>query len=263
MRPSRPPPASRVSDRFHAEPDRDPAERQRARRQQGIALEGVTTAGADRPRTYGVKALLAACAVTALAFSAIHGARCDEPALPPLPTRWPKTCSSASPMLPAARRRSTGGRRSASATSTSPAASNTGQGWSTWNPDGSFVTLYDPESRAAGMIPVFSYYQLLQSKPAESGGEPRPTSPTSMTPRRWPRTGATCGCSSSGHEEPKTVVLHVEPDLWGYIEQARGDDAATVPAVVPAGCRRTPPGSLRSSSGCGTSLRRTCCSRTT
>ena len=34
----------------------------------------------------------------------------------------------------------------------------------------------------------------------------------------------------------KTVVLHVEPDLWGYIEQrASSDDATTVPAVVPDG----------------------------
>ncbi len=30
--------------------------------------------------------------------------------------------------------------------------------------------------------------------------------------------------------------MHVEPDLWGYIEQAAAaDDAATVPAVVPDG----------------------------
>jgi hypothetical protein len=34
----------------------------------------------------------------------------------------------------------------------------------------------------------------------------------------------------------KTVVLHVEPDLWGYVQQAaRADDARTVPAVVPDG----------------------------
>jgi hypothetical protein len=31
-------------------------------------------------------------------------------------------------------------------------------------------------------------------------------------------------------------VLHVEPDLWGYVQQAaRGDDAGTVPAIVPDG----------------------------
>jgi hypothetical protein len=31
----------------------------------------------------------------------------------------------------------------------------------------------------------------------------------------------------------KPVVIHVEPDFWGYVQQAaRGDDAATVPAAV-------------------------------
>jgi hypothetical protein len=46
---------------------------------------------------------------------------------------------------------------------------DTGHGWSTWNPNGSFVTRYDAESWAAGEIPVFSYYMLLQSNPA--GGD--------------------------------------------------------------------------------------------
>src|SRR5207237_10790321 len=46
---------------------------------------------------------------------------------------------------------------------------NTGQGWSTWNPGGSFVTRYEQESWAAGEITVFTYYMLLQSKPA--GGD--------------------------------------------------------------------------------------------
>src|SRR5262249_3131557 len=37
--------------------------------------------------------------------------------------------------------------------------------------------------------------------------------------------------------------LHVEPDLWGYVQQAaRGDDAATVPAVVPDGGPQTAAG---------------------
>ncbi len=41
----------------------------------------------------------------------------------------------------------------------------------------------------------------------------------------------------------KPVVLHVEPDLWGYIEQdSRGDNAATVPAVVPGNLPQTAAG---------------------
>ncbi|HET6870777.1 MAG TPA: hypothetical protein VFH80_33000, partial [Solirubrobacteraceae bacterium] len=33
---------------------------------------------------------------------------------------------------------------------------NTGHGWATWNPDGSFVSMYVRESFAAHMIPVFT-----------------------------------------------------------------------------------------------------------
>src|SRR5579862_9728417 len=42
---------------------------------------------------------------------------------------------------------------------------NTGHGWATWNPAGSFVSMYVRESFAAHIMPVFTYYQLLQSAP--------------------------------------------------------------------------------------------------
>jgi hypothetical protein len=113
---------------------------------------------------------------------------------------------------------------------------NTGHGWATWNPAGSFVTRYDDESWAAGMIPVFSYYQLLQSRPAVPGGELQ----TDLAHLDDPATMAAYWRDVRLFFErargSKPVVLHVEPDLWGYIEQAsRADDAATVPAVVPDG----------------------------
>jgi len=38
---------------------------------------------------------------------------------------------------------------------------NTGQGWATWNENGSFVTRYISDSVAHKMIPVFPYYMLL------------------------------------------------------------------------------------------------------
>src|SRR3954454_4336945 len=34
---------------------------------------------------------------------------------------------------------------------------NTGNGWATWNPDGTFVSRYVAESRAARVTPVFTY----------------------------------------------------------------------------------------------------------
>src|SRR5262245_19841876 len=40
---------------------------------------------------------------------------------------------------------------------------DTGHGWSTWNPDGAFASMYVRESWAQGTIPVLTYYMLLQS----------------------------------------------------------------------------------------------------
>ncbi len=112
---------------------------------------------------------------------------------------------------------------------------NTGSGWSTWNPDGSFVTRYDQESWAAGEIPVFSYYQLLQSKPA--GGDEMQTDLAHLRdPQVMSAYWSDVRLLFQRAKGAKTVVVHVEPDLWGYIEQAAtGDDASTVPAVVPGG----------------------------
>jgi hypothetical protein len=103
--------------------------------------------------------LTLACAQTASASTT----------LPPLPARWPQTLQlglADSPGGAAALRKVApfGFRYQYLA-----GGVNTGQGWSTWNPNGSFVTRYEQESWAAGEIPVFTYYMLLQSKPA--GGD--------------------------------------------------------------------------------------------
>ena len=44
---------------------------------------------------------------------------------------------------------------------------NTGQGWASWNPGGSFVSMYGRESQAAGVEPVFTYYMIRQSAPGK------------------------------------------------------------------------------------------------
>jgi hypothetical protein len=96
---------------------------------------------------------------------------------------------------------------------------NTGQGWSTWNPGGSFVTRYDEESWAAGEIPVFSYYMLLQSKPA--GGDEKTVDLAHLRdPALMRAYWADVRLFFRRAHGTKTVVLHVEPDLWGYLEQA-------------------------------------------
>src|ERR1700686_1009160 len=42
---------------------------------------------------------------------------------------------------------------------------NTGNGWATWNANGDFAKFYIQDSAANGIIPVFTYYMLLQSTP--------------------------------------------------------------------------------------------------
>ena len=42
-----------------------------------------------------------------------------------------------------------------------------GTGWSTWNPNGTFVSRYVSESRRAGLMPVLTYYQALPSSPVD------------------------------------------------------------------------------------------------
>ena len=129
-------------------------------------------------------------AVVAFALTAVCVAPASAAELPPLPHGWPKTLQIGLTDPPgdakALHRSAPFGMRYQYLAG----GVNTGSGWSTWNPDGSFVSMYVAESRAAHEIPVFSYYQLLQSKP---GGEERrrPTSRTWRTPTRCRPTGPT------------------------------------------------------------------------
>jgi hypothetical protein len=190
-----------------------------------------------------VKALLVVCAVMALALGAIQATGATSPRLPPLPARWPKTLQlglADDPGDAGALHRSVslGFRYQYLA-----GGVNTGSGWSTWNPDGSFVTRYDTESWAAGMIPVYSYYQLLQSKPAASGGEEAVDLAHLDNAATMAAYWSDVRLFLQRARGTKPVVLHVEPDLWGYIEQdSRGDNAATVPAVVPGSLPQTAAG---------------------
>ena len=110
---------------------------------------------------------------------------------------------------------------------------NTGSGWATWNSNGQFVTYYVAESQAAHIVPVFTYYQLLQSAPGNSQGEPAGdfanlTNTATMTSYYQ---DLTLFFQRAAAKTP--VVLHVEPDLWAYLEQkAQSNNASTVPVQV-------------------------------
>ena len=114
---------------------------------------------------------------------------------------------------------------------------NTGGDWETWNtPPGQFVNYYFADCTTTNTIPVFTYYEMLQSNPSAGANESQRdlsnmTNASTMNAyfANWKLLMQTCG--SYG----KVVVVHVEPDLWGYIEQAvtnASNSAANVPASV-------------------------------
>ncbi len=114
---------------------------------------------------------------------------------------------------------------------------NTGQGWSSWNPNGSFVSLYIRESAAHHIVPVFTYYMVRQSLPGKNVGDEQKadlgnlgdasTTKALMADLKlfFQRAGAT----------RRRAVLHVEPDMWGFAEQAAaGGNAASIPVRLSA-----------------------------
>jgi hypothetical protein len=139
--------------------------------------------------------------------------------LPPLPRGWPSTLQiglTDSPGGAAALRRSApfGFRYQYLA-----GGVNTGSGWSTWNPLGTFASLYVQDSWRHGVVPVLTYYMLLQSKPA--GGDEAHTDLAHLRDAQvmeayWDDVRLLFRRVRGA----RPVVVHVEPDLWGYLEQA-------------------------------------------
>ncbi|HEY3543435.1 MAG TPA: hypothetical protein VGK79_12930 [Gaiellaceae bacterium] len=96
---------------------------------------------------------------------------------------------------------------------------NTGDGWSTWNPNGTFASTYVRDSWAHGEIPVLTYYMLLQSSPSlgdEAATDLGHLRDEQLMQSYW-RDVTLLLRRVAGKQ---TVVVHVEPDLWGYLEQA-------------------------------------------
>ncbi|HEY8655304.1 MAG TPA: hypothetical protein VIN34_01035 [Candidatus Limnocylindria bacterium] len=154
--------------------------------------------------------------------------------LPPAPARWPRTLQLGLADAPGG----AGGLRAAAPFGFRyqylAGGANTGQGWATWNPDGGFVSSYVRESRDAGITPFFSYYQLLGSAPGGALSEPlgNYTNLATAATMRAVYDDLTLFFSKAGAFPDTTVVLQVEPDLWGYIQQRWGDDAGAAPIVV-------------------------------
>jgi hypothetical protein len=107
---------------------------------------------------------------------------------------------------------------------------NTGSGWETWNSQGQFPIYYAEAAQAQHVIPVFSYYMLLQSNgPCGTCSEAQKDlahldDPSTMS--SWyqdfttlmKRLGGGAHDGVTGYGGP--AIVHVEPDLSGYAEQA-------------------------------------------
>lgn len=105
----------------------------------------------------------------------------------------------------------------------------TPQSWTAWrNGSGSFVSSYVEESRAAQTIPFFSYYVLQETPPASRrSAEPDKVVDglaNALVVRRVANDirGALQRLGRAGGP----AVLQIEPDMWGYLQQRFGDDAA-------------------------------------
>jgi hypothetical protein len=140
-------------------------------------------------------------------------------ALPPRPHGWPATLQiglSDSPGGAAALRKSApfGFRYQYLA-----GGVNTGNGWSTWNPNGTFASMYVQESWAHNVVPVLTYYMLLQSSP-NAGGESQTDLAHLADPAVMNAYWNDVRLLFQRVRGTKPVVVHVEPDLLGYLEQA-------------------------------------------
>jgi hypothetical protein len=159
-------------------------------------------------------ALIALAAVAALAFAASAAAK-----LPPLPHGWPKTLPiglTDPPGDAAALRRHAGfGLRYQYLAG----GVNTGSGWSTWNPNGTFASMYVQDSWSHHVVPVLTYYMLLQSSP-QGGDEAQTDLMHLRDPQLMQAYWDDVRLLLQRVKGAKTVVVHVEPDLWGYLEQA-------------------------------------------
>ena len=111
---------------------------------------------------------------------------------------------------------------------------NTGSGWTTWNTNGDFPRFYIQDSATDGIIPIFTYYMLLQSLPGGGGESVAVLTNLNNTATMTAYfNDLKLFFQKAGAFPGQRVVLHVEPDLWGYMEQrSTSDDAKTVPAKV-------------------------------
>ncbi|TMF20201.1 MAG: hypothetical protein E6I36_10875 [Chloroflexi bacterium] len=108
-------------------------------------------------------------------------------------------------------------------------------GWQTWDsPAGQYATNNMNESAAHSAIPVFTYYEIVQSNPSpgDESAELTKISTVCTMQRYWAdftvlmqKVGAYGGL----------VVVHVEPDFWGFMQHQSADPSTLAASVASTG----------------------------
>jgi hypothetical protein len=185
------------------------------------------------PSGLGLAAL--AIAVCGILLSGSGPGPAAAASLPALPAGWPTT-------LQLGMSDSPGG--AAQMKATAPfgfryqylaGGANTGSGWSTWNPSGAFATYYIQDSVANAIVPVFTYYMIRQSAPGNAQDEASGVANNLQNQATMAAyfNDLKLFFQRAGAFPSNLVVLHVEPDMWGYVQQrSTGDNAATFSAQV-------------------------------
>ncbi|TMB60598.1 MAG: hypothetical protein E6J51_12835, partial [Chloroflexi bacterium] len=116
---------------------------------------------------------------------------------------------------------------------------NTSSGWETWNlPPGQYAAYYMSNSAAQGYIPVFSYYELLQSNPSVGANESdRDFSNLNNAATMNAYYANFVLLMQTAHTFGGQVIVQIEPDLWGYLEQRanNGSPASLTASVASSG----------------------------
>jgi len=108
---------------------------------------------------------------------------------------------------------------------------NTGESWTTWNsPDGAFVDNYLRDSGDNGYIPVLTYYQVVASAPDPWSEDVSVKLTNAATMNAYFSEWKLLMQKAGAYGRP--VIVHVEPDMWGYMQSSYGADARKVPVSV-------------------------------
>ncbi|HEX7600621.1 MAG TPA: hypothetical protein VF316_03405 [Polyangiaceae bacterium] len=107
--------------------------------------------------------------------------------------------------------------------------------WGCWqsdqNPPGDYVRGFVAKAKGDGQIPMFSYYQLLQSSGVSEGAPEVTTAANDPTFMARYLADWRVVLQAIGQD---VALLHIEPDFWGYAEKANADPHALPAAIASA-----------------------------